>query len=1352
MSNPPRLEVNGLGQRDEEFGRLWQGVANIGDATGAEKRFNAISDRVTGLNEKIDGNVIVSGVKQFTSANPDLVNTAMKMADQVGDISGKVKAVKQTLSRFAESSQVIMKGLDAVQELHPFIGIVVLAFKAAIQLELTRRGNDAKVLLLKTQMMDMMEVLLDLKNIKDTQKVQPDGTTIEGRMQRVVQAAEKNIRDCSATCEKYIHKKFIVKLFDGSRWEAKLGAFATTFSARKDEFAFALSIHTAQGVDNLQRTMVGVEAHLRTSGDETSMLLLFRQLESPKERELQKFIAEHGGPKACLENEKIFKELQAKTKDAKAPEIGKNAAKTETTEVIIASIRDEMRQDIDMSLAKDRKQFDRKFEAVQEKLEEMRNVVKRSSDRIITVITSGPHDRIIDQDLHSIWKDMAWRGSVKARHFIVAVQDFFFQKYSQEDQEVDDAVQEALDAVSRPVSPAFSHVSEGTDAPPPSAVMTHALQARIVHQELQDRWAIQYVSLAHVRSVLEAFDDDASGWISVKEANAFTSSRPLNYSVIKWLAYWAAGFRLVCARYARDIQATRTYMMDLAHDVLPCNRARVDKYLATRSMYIFDYLVRGILEKWDEDDEDYTLMTHFEDFVQSEEQRLQKGLERFGYDVDAFNTLQMITGSGRLERHIMPLVHLLLKRHLGIMQLACKIPLYDDELYDAEQSADMLWRGMYARMTSLESNFRNQNVDPKDQFAHAYDGMFSVIYGHYRDENIDGYEYPESYYDSDEEPDQDILKYGVAETAVPDYYYDDVDVTVAADESSTSPFAGLWTGTWDYIPEQPETHDGLAAVRLQVAETGAVAGHGKDSLGSFTITGQLSSVDGEYAQFTFKTEYTSDAYDPFKYVGTTTASSMTGQWGFWSDDASAFRADGNFTWNRTPLIAAIHRPNAASLETERARAQWSLALNAVEEQVRQQLWSWSFFRQRRDNRRKFVDAYKRVTAGRDADRYGRFWPDDDTDYSELLGDLIMKLRPEDANFYRYIGQRELEQETSHLNAECDSCEAYIVGARHKCLVCKTANPWDGIDLCINCTDKHVYIHDKNLEHHPSHDILKTLRFLPLRQIVRVLRAANQGVTTAKEIFAKADSYLAKAEYAANGQDGQDDAGNKGDDTDEEVLIPSCFYCQQQVSRPCWYCAECENDIFLCNDCEAKQLDISKKSPAPDTSSGDETDGAESDGKADAGEDTAGAEENAGNDREGEREGEVEGDKDGEEGEAEGDEGEAYKGREDEEYEPSESGSGESSDSETSSWNGDSHYWWHVLIKVQDIVPEPPRVELETRLTMLEQKFAAHETSMRAKLDGLETTINNLSEKVENGLDGRLTSLEALLRQLLARMG
>jgi len=81
-------------------------------------------------------------------------------------------------------------------------------------------------------------------------------------------------------------------------------------------------------------------------------------------------------------------------------------SKTETTESLMIQVRDEMRDDIDRTLAKDRQHFDRKFDAVVDKLQEMKNVVHRSTDRVITAINAGPHDRIVDMDLHTIWKEM----------------------------------------------------------------------------------------------------------------------------------------------------------------------------------------------------------------------------------------------------------------------------------------------------------------------------------------------------------------------------------------------------------------------------------------------------------------------------------------------------------------------------------------------------------------------------------------------------------------------------------------------------------------------------------------------------------------------------------------------------------------------------------------------------------------------------------------------------------------------------------------------------------------------------------------------------------------------------------
>jgi hypothetical protein len=44
-----------------------------------------------------------------------------------------------------------------------------------------------------------------------------------------------------------------------------------------------------------------------------------------------------------------------------------------------------------------------------------------------------------------------------------------------------------------------------------------------------DAWAIKFIDVMWVKPILEAFDDDASGFVTVAEVNTFTSSRPAEW-------------------------------------------------------------------------------------------------------------------------------------------------------------------------------------------------------------------------------------------------------------------------------------------------------------------------------------------------------------------------------------------------------------------------------------------------------------------------------------------------------------------------------------------------------------------------------------------------------------------------------------------------------------------------------------------------------------------------------------------------------------------------------------------------------------------------------------------------------
>ena len=44
-----------------------------------------------------------------------------------------------------------------------------------------------------------------------------------------------------------------------------------------------------------------------------------------------------------------------------------------------------------------------------------------------------------------------------------------------------------------------------------------------------DEWALEYININWVRKFMEAFDGDGSGFVTIKEVNDFTRSRPQDW-------------------------------------------------------------------------------------------------------------------------------------------------------------------------------------------------------------------------------------------------------------------------------------------------------------------------------------------------------------------------------------------------------------------------------------------------------------------------------------------------------------------------------------------------------------------------------------------------------------------------------------------------------------------------------------------------------------------------------------------------------------------------------------------------------------------------------------------------------
>ena len=84
---------------------------------------------------------------------------------------------------------------------------------------------------------------------------------------------------------------------------------------------------------------------------------------------------------------------------------------------------------------------------------------------------------------------------MKARHFVLALRDHFREK--------------------------LDHLKRAQKGATPTVSMRQLSE--------KDEWTLEYVNITRLQPIIEAFDDDASGFITVGEANAFTTSRPANW-------------------------------------------------------------------------------------------------------------------------------------------------------------------------------------------------------------------------------------------------------------------------------------------------------------------------------------------------------------------------------------------------------------------------------------------------------------------------------------------------------------------------------------------------------------------------------------------------------------------------------------------------------------------------------------------------------------------------------------------------------------------------------------------------------------------------------------------------------
>lgn len=152
-------------------------------------------------------------------------------------------------------------------------------------------------------------------------------------------------------------------------------------------------MHTNRGVANANQALSEIHTDLRRL-----MGLIFENLSTREEREISDFVSSKGGRDEVLKDDALLGDLlrqqpeQATTKSQRSRESDDKS--------ILDEVRKEAAKDLEKVLEENRRTFEQKFDAQRLQIEEVRDTVVKEGDRIITAITSGPHDRIVNKVSH----------------------------------------------------------------------------------------------------------------------------------------------------------------------------------------------------------------------------------------------------------------------------------------------------------------------------------------------------------------------------------------------------------------------------------------------------------------------------------------------------------------------------------------------------------------------------------------------------------------------------------------------------------------------------------------------------------------------------------------------------------------------------------------------------------------------------------------------------------------------------------------------------------------------------------------------------------------------------------------
>ncbi|KAJ7589822.1 hypothetical protein C8J56DRAFT_1139460 [Mycena floridula] len=636
------------------------------------------------MEELQSGKLLSKGEKYFNKVSDLAVGAASKSTGAAGVIQAVManEEVKMIGTAIVNSLPGLMSGLEELSKVHAFIGAAYLPFKFLFNIEMKRRDNVAKRSVLFNKMQDIMTTLLELQGFqKDDVRTDAQGRPILGRLKQICDTIGKLIEDCGNVLSAQATGNAFIKFVHAPKWNTELVGFGVRFEETREELKFTIQM----------RTMSGVEA-MRTDFDKfrKEMFDMLTKQQNSKDRQFKQFIKDNSdgdgeenveaSASQILSDEEKCKKL-LELQDALSPRRN-TGSKTdqESAKNAIKTLRSEFREDVAVAIEKNMEKFKRQFDLGIAQLEDQLTAEMASqADRVIRALGNGPGKRIKDNMMFHVWKEQGWRGSAKTRALVLAIRDYLVERFERSKLGSSD-------------SPPIKSNQKKEDEDDPENVMG---------QPLPDEWIIPYLDVKGLLNLQQALDPDLSGYTTVSELNNFTRAKPKGWSLPKWIGYWAKGWHLFASRYCSEIEDIFR-QMDLLRAkmtiAMPGNVRYVDLYV--EGMWPQVTALTGALQQIGSNSP--WLIDEYQDYASSVENVLTDRLEKIKYDIDTRDTVQLITGKDNMETVVLPLLAVLLRRHLLKLHLCLQDDIVYEELDDDADTLTWVTEAAWTRFENLK--------------------------------------------------------------------------------------------------------------------------------------------------------------------------------------------------------------------------------------------------------------------------------------------------------------------------------------------------------------------------------------------------------------------------------------------------------------------------------------------------------------------------------------------------------------------------------------------------------------------------------------------------------------------------